>query len=236
MRFRLAAPSCVIPDRVGPNCRKLSPLVREVALMLLETPGCLDYDERDLPPDLPALGLTYHAHLPLDLPWRDGSKAVADVILALEQKIAFLCPRGYVLHPPAPGQLSGLLAHRPELANVLRLENTLHGDLTGIWGEITALNLGICLDVGHMVSYGQEGMLSLSGFFDRVRMLHVYGGESKRGHAGLDQLPDPGLLRDILRRVRPGAVLVVEIFSLDELERSLDLLRSWLSQWGMEYD
>lgn len=236
MRFRLAAPSCVIPDRVGPNCRALSPLVREVALMLLETSGCLDYDERDLPPDLPALGLTYHAHLPLDLPWRDGSKAVADVIWALEQKIAFLCPRGYVLHPPAPGQLSGLLAHRPDLASLLRLENTAHGDLTGIWDEITALNLGVCLDVGHMVSYGQDGMLSLSGFFDRVRMLHVYGGESKRGHAGLDQLPDPGLLRDILRRVRADAVLVVEIFSLDELERSLDLLRSWLLRWGMEHD
>jgi hypothetical protein len=102
MRFRLAAPSCVIPDRVGPNCRRLSSLVGEVGLMLLETRGCLDYDERDLPGDLSALGLSYHAHLPLDLPWAEGPGAVADAICALEQKIAFLCPRGYVLHPPAP--------------------------------------------------------------------------------------------------------------------------------------
>ncbi len=236
MRFRLAAPSCVIPDRVGPNCRALSPLVREVALMLLETRGCLDYDERDLPPDLPTLGLAYHAHLPLDLPWAEGSEAVADVICALEQKIAFLCPRGYVLHPPAPGHLSGLLACRPDLASLLWLENTAQGDLTGIWDEITTLNLGICLDVGHLVSYGQQGILALPGVFDRVRILHVYGGESRLGHAGLDQLPDPGLLRDILRRVRGDATLVVEIFSRDELGHSLTLLKSWLSQWGMEHD
>ena len=236
MRFRLAAPSCVIPDRVGPNCRRLSSLVGEVGLMLLETRGCLDYDERDLPGDLPALGLRYHAHLPLDLPWEKGPRAVADAISALEQKIALLCPRGYVLHPPAPGQLSGLLSHRPDLASRLWLENTAQCDLAGLWSEILALDLGICLDVGHMVSYGQQGMLGLPGFCERVRILHVYGGESPAGHAGLDRLPDPGLLRGILGRVRNDLTLVVEIFSLEELERSLTLLKSWLFEWGMEHD
>jgi hypothetical protein len=236
MSFRLAAPSCVIPDRVGSNCRALSPLVREVALMLLETRGCLDYDEHDLPASLPSLGLAFHAHLPLDLPWQDGPAAVGDAISALEQKIAFLHPRGYVLHPPAPGDLSRLLRHRPDLSSKLWLENTRQGDLGEIWGEITSLGLGVCLDVGHMISYGQAGIMSLPGFFDRVRILHIYGGESQRGHAGLDQLPDPGLLRDILRRVRGDETLVVEIFSLDELERSLGLLRSWLLQWGMQHD
>ena len=236
MRFRLAAPSCVIPDRVGPNCRRLSSLVGEVGIMLLETGGCLDYDERDLPGDLPALGLSYHAHLPLDLPWEKGPKAVAEAISALEQKIAFLCPRGYVLHPPAPGQLSGLLTHRPDLASRLWLENTAQCDLVGLWDELLALNLGVCLDVGHMVSYGQEGILSLPGFYERVRILHVYGGESPGGHAGLGRLPDPGLLQDILGRVRNDLTLVVEIFSLEELERSLTLLKSWLREWGMEHD
>jgi len=236
MRFRLAAPSCVIPDRVGPNCRALSTMVGEVALMLLETRGCLDYDELDLPLNLPELGLTYHAHLPLDLPWRDGPAAVGDAIFALEQKIAFLQPRGYVLHPPEPGNLSALLRHRPALSSMLWLENTREGDLSGIWNEIRAHGLGVCLDVGHMVSYGQDSLMSLPGFFERVRILHIYGGESRRGHAGLDQLPDPGLLRDILLRVGEDTTLVVEIFSLEELGRSLSLLQSWLLQWGMHHD
>lgn len=204
--------------------------------MLLETGGCLDYDERDLPPGLPALGLTYHAHLPLDLPWEDGPQAVAAAVSGLEQKIAFLGPRGYVLHPPAPGRLSGLLERRPDLASRLWLENTGLSDLTEVWDEMMALGLGVCLDVGHMVSYGQEGIMDLPGFFDRVRILHVYGGESGRGHEGLDRLPDPELLRRILRQVRGDETLVVEIFSLPELERSLGLLKSWLARWGMAYD
>ena len=236
MHFRLAAPSCVIPDRVGPNCRALAPLVREVGLMLLETRGCLDYDARDLPLDLPGLGLSYHVHLPLDLPWDKGIAAVCAALFSLEQKIAFLCPHGYVLHPPSPGDLSLLLRHRSDLTSVLCIENTRQSDLHEIWEEITALNLGVCLDVGHMVSYGQEGMLRLPGFFERIRILHVYGGESEHGHAGLDTLPDPGLLREILLRVRGDCVLVVEIFHLDELVRSLSLLKSWLLQWGMKHD
>ena len=236
MPYRLAAPSCVIPDRVGPNCRALAPLVREVGLMLLETEGCQQYDDRDLPPDLPDLGLSYHAHLPVDLPWESGAKAVCQALGPIEQKIAFLHPRGYVLHPPAPGQLTRLARLRPELGPLLRLENTGQGDLRDIWPEITDLDLGVCLDVGHLVSYGQERILQMPGFSERVRMLHVYGGESSRGHAGLDRLPDPGLLRDILQGVGGDATLVVEVFSLPELTRSLDLLRSWLDRWGMEHD
>lgn len=235
MSFRLAAPSCVIPDRVGPNCRALAPLVREVGLMLLETRACQEYDGRDLPPDLPDLGLSYHAHLPVDLPWDSGIDEVCGAIGALEQKIAFLQPCGYVLHPPQPGDLTRLLRRRPDLAPLLRLENTRESDLSGIWAEIGDLDLGVCLDVGHLVGYGQERILQLPGFLDRVRMLHVYGGESARGHAGLEHLPDPGLLRHILDEVG-GGVLVVELFRLQELTRSLGLLRSWLDEWGMEHD
>lgn len=236
MSFRLAAPSCVIPDRVGPNCRALAPLVREVGLMLLETRGCQDYDDRDLPPDLPDLGLSYHAHLPVDLPWKSGPDAVCGPLRAIEQKIAFLHPCGYVLHPPPPGELTRLVRRRPDLASSLRMENTRDSDLRDIWPEIESLDLGVCLDVGHLVSYGQERIMQIPGFLERVRMLHVYGGESGRGHAALEDLPDPGLLRAILGSVRRDCVLVAELFRLDALTRSLDLLRAWLDAWGMDHD
>jgi sugar phosphate isomerase/epimerase len=119
---------------------------------------------------------------------------------------------------------------------MLWLENTRQCDLGEIWDEITSLGLGVCLDVGHMISYGQTELMRLPGFFDRVRILHIYGGESQRGHAGLDQLPDPVLLHDILRRMQGDETLVVEIFSPEEFERSLGLLRAWLRQWGMQHD
>lgn len=234
MQFRLAAPSCVIPDRLGPNCRALAPVVGEVGLMLLETESCLAYDHRDLPDDLAELGLSYHAHLPLDLPWGDGSAAT--ILTSLTQKISFLRPHSFVLHPPQPGTLPQLVASNPDFAPVLCLENTGRSDLSDLWGEIHDLGLGVCLDLGHLVSYGQENMLCLPGIFDRIRILHVYGGESGRGHAGLDALPDPSVLKEILQRVRPDCVLVVELFSMNKLLDSLALLRSWLDAWGMAHD
>lgn len=233
MRWKLAAPSCVIPGRAGENCRVLAGLVDEAALMLLETDSCLAYDDNDLPPDLPDLGLSFHAHLPLDLPWAAGTDRVVRVLRGLERKISFLRPGAYVLHPPRPGGLSRLLAAYPGLASRLCLENVRHGDLRDIWDEIVALNLGVCLDLGHLTSYGQEKILELPGFFRRVRMLHVYGGESSGGHAELSTLPCPELLRDILVCLEDGATIVVEVFRLEELRRSLALLHRWLEQWGM---
>lgn len=236
MKFRLAAPSCVIPDRVGPNCRAVSGLVGEVALMLLETAGCLAYDRQDLPADLPETGLRFHAHLPLDLPWQQGVKAVLARLAGLEQKIAFLQPHGYVLHPPVPDDLEAVLRARPDLPSVLCLENTAQSDLGEVWEQVRAWNLGVCLDVGHLVSYRQDHILRYPGLFEQIRMLHVYGGESAKGHAGLHFLPEPLLLRTILEKVRPDCVLVVEVFRFEELRSSLTLLRSWLDAWGLSHD
>lgn len=204
--------------------------------MLLETEGCLGYDETDLPPHLTALNLSFHAHLPLDLPWQAGAAIVDKAIRGLESKIAFLGPREYVLHPPARGRLSELLRVRPDLAARLCLENTAQSDLREFWPEIEALDLGVCLDLGHLVSYGQEAALELPGLLERVRVVHVYGGESSRGHAALGHLPDPGLLRAILRQVREDAVLVVEVFDMAGLQSSLALLKTWLKEWGMAHD
>lgn len=236
MRYKIAAPSCVLPDRVGANCRALSGLVDEVALMLLETRSCLAYDDADLPPDLPDLGLSFHAHLPVDLPWGQGAENVARAVEGLEYKISFLNPIGYVLHPPQPKELSRLLERAPGLASRLLLENVQNDDLTDIWEEITGFNLGVCLDLGHLVSYGQERILDLPGFFERVRMLHVYGGESSRGHMGLSALPSPHLLREILSHLKTDVTMVVEVFNMEELRNSLILLRRWLKEWGMASD
>lgn len=204
--------------------------------MLLETAGCLEYSEEDLPPDLCELGLTYHAHLPLDLDWKGDESRTHCSLDCLHQKIAFLQPCRYVLHPPSPGCLTRLVARCPWLHPTLCVENIRHGDLHDIWDEITALNLGVCLDLGHMVSYGQYDILQFPDFFDHVRMLHVYGGESAKGHLGLETLPDSRLLRDILIRMDRDCVLVVELFRLDELCSSLHMLRSWLDTWGMSHD
>lgn len=211
MNIRLAAPSCVYPDRLGANCYALAPDVREIALMLLETQACLAYDQHDLPPDLPNLGLSYHAHLPLDLPWHLGVPAVAACLQQLCAHIAFLHPWGYVLHPPDPEALEELMWTWPELGHKLLLENTGRADLTAVWPIIQRHNLGVCLDIGHLLSYGHNSMLMLPQFFSHVRLLHVYGGETSAGHLDLEALPNPAWLRDILLQISQDCVAVLEL-------------------------
>lgn len=236
MKIRLAAPSCVYPDRLGPNCQALASEVGEIALMLLETQGCLAYDHRDLPPDLPNLGLRYHAHLPVDLPWHQGVPAVAAQVQELCSRIAFLHPWGYVLHPPAPEALEELLRTCPHLAAHLLIENTKHNNLAPVWPVIERYNLGVCLDTGHLHSYGQYTMLKLPHFFSRVRLMHIYGGETRAGHLGLDSLENPAWLRDIMLELGRDCVAVVELFSPPVFLHSLALLRSWLDAWGIAHD
>ena len=77
--------------------------MREVGIVLFETAGSLAYTEADLPPDLAGLPLTYHVHLPLDLPWQDGpngAQATWDIVRRLVAITDYLSPNAYVLHPP----------------------------------------------------------------------------------------------------------------------------------------
>ena len=65
----IGAPSFVMPANVADNARFLAGRVDEVALCLLEARSCLAYDDEDLPPALADRPLSWHVHLPVDLPW-----------------------------------------------------------------------------------------------------------------------------------------------------------------------
>lgn len=124
-RYPLAAPSWVIPGGIPENAFFLSGRVDEVALCFFELQSCLEYSEADLPPGLSGLPLSWHVHLPFDLPFtgrsinsraggaapdslsnlpggpRNNSGAgAAEAALLLMRKVDFLKPAGAVLHTP----------------------------------------------------------------------------------------------------------------------------------------
>lgn len=88
----LAAPSWVGSGTILDNCAFLAGRVDEVGLLFFESTSCLAYTEQDLPASLGELPLTYHVHLPVDLPMREPAKA-ADICLALLNKTAFLAEK-----------------------------------------------------------------------------------------------------------------------------------------------
>ncbi len=226
--FCLAAPSFVRPGTIAENCAFLADKVDEVGLVFFETKACLAYNENDLPPWLPNLDLSYHVHLPLDLPWSQGVDAVFAVIATLAAKVSYLSPTTWVLHPHPLAPPALLEARFTKLginpANVL-LENIKECDLTEIWDKILKTSLSICLDIGHVLAYSQHTVTQLPDLWKRVRMLHAYAPDLRypSRHSSLALLDQQGrkLLQHALKSLRSDAVVNLEIFNEDGLISSL---------------
>jgi len=229
-----------MPGSVAEVCLQLPGYVEEVALMLLETQSCCAYTSTDLPQTLAELPFHYHVHLPLDLPWDGGVACVLKVLETLHAKVAFLDPKIFVLHPPSAQLLRELLTRGPVWQKRLALENIQGNALDEVWPVVEEYDVGICLDLGHMVSYGQENLLKRPGVFSRIRALHIYGREQGGGkHCPLGDLPDPEILRHLLDGVRSACTqpvpVVLEVFSWEHFLASRETLRQWLAAWGMAW-
>ncbi len=232
----MAAPSFVWPATIRENCYKLQGLVQEVGLVLFETQACLNYSEDDLPLELASLNLSYHVHLPLDLPWSIGVDTVMEAVKRLVDKTAYLSPRGFVLHPP-PKREQFLLFCKgwQELGlspNQLFLENIEDNDLSSIWPDLLENKCKVCLDLGHILAFAQEHIMSYNHLWDKTVMIHVYGDLYGHRHSSLTLLSDKGksLLSSALSCIRQETVIVLEVFNPQDFQESLDIFSTWISK------
>ncbi|MDR0239568.1 MAG: hypothetical protein LBI88_04980, partial [Deltaproteobacteria bacterium] len=175
----IAAPSCVIPGTVAQNARFLAERadgkIQEIALCFFETAACLAYTEHDLPDALAEFPFSWHVHLPVDLPWQAGPEASADCALRLMRKVEALQPRMAVLHAPDLPARKGLLAAFAELWHArcdqpLLLENTDNCGLVDLTPLIVDAGFGVCLDLAHMLAYGQQDIVNIPELLSRVQL------------------------------------------------------------------
>lgn len=235
--FTVAAPSFVIPAGAAENSRFLADFFLEVCLLFFETESCLAYTDFDLPSELASLPISWHVHLPLDLPWERGLDVAWHKLKGLMDKAAFVSPRAWVLHPPTEPDMLVPLSARFRDAGIdpadILLENVEESDLAALWPEAREGGYSTCLDLGHILAYDQHPVLKLDGLWDTVRMLHVYAPVNGGRHTGLGQLDNEGkaLLRNMLKEFR-GDTLTLEIFHEEEIFNSVDLLAGWLAHWS----
>ncbi len=223
----VAAPSFVIPGAIPENCAYLEPLVDEVALCFFETQACLAYEEADLPPHLAQHALTYHVHLPLDLP--DDPHELRTSLIGLANKAAFLAPRFYVLHPPPTEALLRTavtaLTETGIPAGDILLENIGTPPIAPLLPLAYDLKMGFCLDIGHFLRLGERDILDEEKVLERTRCLHAYAPDPAGSgrHHKLSQLDSSGvaLLDDLLPRLRNLETVVLEVFDRYGFERSL---------------
>jgi hypothetical protein len=227
----------VWPETAAVNCRRLARTMPEVGLYLLETAACRAYGPEDLPQK--TYGLTYHLHLPLDLPWHLGGETAFTLTADLLDMTRHLDPWGFVLHPPAePGELEAFLeawtASGRDRGAVL-LENTDTASPADVLALARDLDCGLCLDLGHMLAMGHALPVDDPGLVAATRMLHVYAPFGAEGpppgrshaHRPLTNLSPEG--RDILvwmlARLRPRTV-VLEVFAPMHLVESQAVLEA----------
>lgn len=240
-KFILAGPSCVIPGRIPENVSFLKDLVSEIGLTFFDTRGSMEYTREDLPESPAGSGLKYHVHLPLDLEWDRGADHVFQVVSALIQKVWFLSPDKFVLHPPAGagdlGDFASLWVKNGFRSRQLLVENIKGNDLASLWPVIDETGLGICLDIGHLMAYHQLDILDKENILDRASLVHVYGKEDHTGHKGLSVISRDGemLLRQIFSGVKDKTSVLVEVFDQEDFLDSRDILIQMADSWGMDF-
>ncbi len=245
----VAAPSWVIAGNIHDNCAFLSGKVHEVGLCLFEAEACLAYTDTDLPPALAGLPLSWHAHLPVDLDWGAGphgapGAGAARVCGLLMDRVAFLGARRAVLHPPTPEQaraagfagtdgparLLGVFleewTRQGRAPADLLLENIAGQDLADLIPAIADGNCNVCLDMGHVLTYGQHRLPASAGLLRRVRMVHVHAPGGMDRHRPLTELTaeEAAWAARVLPALPPDAVLTVEVFAWDGVRASLPVL------------
>jgi hypothetical protein len=232
--WRLAAPSCVLPAGITENCAFLAQQFDEIGLAFFETEACLAYTEQDLPPELAQLPVSWHIHLPLDLPWAAGVDRVAETVALLAARVAHVAPWHFVLHPPREPETLAKLARRLQAFGIaparVLVENIAGRDLARHWHVIEATGLGVCLDLGHMLAHGQQDFLDLPGLAVRTRMVHLNAPDPLKPsrHASLSVLDQAGLAlcERLLCTLAPGGVVMLELFSENALLDSLRVLNT----------
>ena len=89
----------------------------------------------------------------------------------------------------------------------------------------------ICLDIGHILITGQDLRLYLDKYLPKASIIHLHGFQNGIDHLAIDRLPKPAL-KLIFSHLRSyHGIVSIEVFSLDDLKRSLFTLEE---KWRVE--
>jgi sugar phosphate isomerase/epimerase len=251
--FRLSTTSYIYPDHIIPNVAMLAPFLDEIELVLFESEG-----QNNFPDDAQIKGLmdfcfrqdiTFNVHLPIDIFLGDENEEVrgkgTSIVKRVTERTLGLNPSVYILHfdlRNSNGQVETdieawrrrLVRSVEEMAqngvelNRIAIE-TLGYPFEWIGDIVEESGFSICLDIGHILLYGQDLRLYLNKYLPQASIIHLHGFQNGIDHLGIDRLPESAL-RLIFSHLRDyHAIVSIEVFSIDDLKRSLVTLEE---KWG----
>lgn len=199
----------------------------------------------------------YHVHLPLDLPWNSAQYArivslaeaehvgeeSARICLRLMELVRPLGVRRAVLHPPCFAPHCPITYAETALRSFARawtaagravedlcLENIDEEDLCALENCMIACGYSVCVDFGHILTYGQERLLTRPNLLRRVRMVHWAFCSKSGKHLALHSKNTAynALALQLLQQIPPETCLMLELFTWQDWRDSFAVLRRWL--------
>lgn len=246
--FRLGTTSFIYPDLYSENVKKLGKFLDEIELLFFDSryPESIpdDYEIGELARLKKDLDLTYNVHLPTDVTIaaanpNERNKAV-EALSRIIDKTASLEPVTYTLHIPYekfPGGNKVWEAYAQKGLRTL-LKNGMDPEVISIEtldyapellvDIVSESGVSVCLDIGHLILHGYDPVETFKIFKDDVSIIHLHGVRDNSDHLALDQLSETDFIkiREILQEYTGS--LSVEVFSFDDLERSLIFLKEQL--------
>lgn len=230
------------------NVKNLGPYVDEIELLFFESkhPDSIpdDYEIKELERLKKELDITYNVHLPTDVTIAAANpnerKIAVESISKIIEKTAVLDPVTYTLHIPFEDFPGGINVWKAYALKGLRtlFQNgmdpskisveTLDYSPDLLTDVVSEFGLSVCLDIGHLIVNGYDPLKVFHTFKDHVSIIHLHGVHNGNDHVSLDLLPEKDFLkiRTILQEF--SGSLSVEVFTFDDLERSLSFFKESL--------
>jgi sugar phosphate isomerase/epimerase len=244
--FRIGTTSYIAEAGILENLKFLAGRVSEVQLVLFETPALSNIPTEAEVADFKAVagdaGLAFTVHLPGDIELGSRDRALREASVERLKRIVGLTsplsPICWVLHIPLPQE-----GDNAEDC-LVRLENDM-GAVIGEFGSprdlaienihrgfvleqrlIEAFDTSACIDVGHLLVFGEDVWGHLDRWLPRCRNVHIHGVRGGRDHESLACLPG-NFVRELFCRLALESGLetvTMEVFGRDDFESSVEAL------------
>ncbi|MBM4348502.1 MAG: sugar phosphate isomerase/epimerase [Deltaproteobacteria bacterium] len=252
--FKLSTTSYIYPDYIIPNVERLGSSFDEIELVLFESQGKDNYPEEEEINSLKKIslceGINYNVHLPIDIFLGDEKKETRDrgisVIKKVIKQTLSLNPSLYTLHLDLRNEagqdhsdikvwknritqsLEDIVGEGIE-PNRISIEN-LNYPFEWIEDIIDRFGFSICLDIGHILLYEQDLRLYFDKYLSNTSVIHLHGHENGIDHVGIDRLSEENLKLILPHLYDYRGIVSLEVFSIDDLQRSLIFLEErWKS-------
>jgi len=251
--FKLGTTSFIYPDHIIPNVRKIGSFFDEIELLVFESmpnevlPSRADIQE--LYHLSRELGLQFNVHLPVDISLTDISASAqvkaADTLARVIDLFAPLEPTTHTLHlSMEKGEISHeellawekrarkgleLLVPRLSHPSILSVE-TLWYSHACFRSLIKEFDLSLCIDAGHLFKYGHDLKTCFDLYREKLPIIHLHGvdfsGSVPKDHISLDRLPNDMFHLTVALVDGYEGTVSLEVFNLENLNRSLARLSS----------